>query len=643
MVRRDTFTKKFFCLILCSLAVLFGLAGCRQHAYKAEADERVYSIIDQKWHEDFGSKVNYKISDVQPSPNDIKIEKVIPASGVLTLPQAVAIATAHNREYQTQKEVLYTTALDLTWFRHEFEPWFFSGARQGYVKEGNAEGIGGEADFGFQLLLASGARIGTKVGLAWFNVLTGDIRSGLASILSATLTQPLLRGSDRNVVMENLTQAERNTLYQIRLFNRFRKTFVVSVISQYYLVLQQYDFLKNAENNYKILTDIYSQTEKLAAAGRLPRYELDRVRQDKLQALDELVLAEKDYKQALDEFKITLSLPTGAEFKLDENELAALRIVNKPDFPKNKEETKNDLTTEVLDLLEEELELIALIRLGEDDHGRNNSQTQDTYAQLEKIHQRVLDELKISPGSPADAELQSGQENETAFSEPDVVETALALRLDLANKADAVYDAERKVQVAADGLRGELNLFVGVDATSLAGSSELPRVGALGDDFVADRDRPNPLRRSRDDNPLRSFQDRSEISIDLELPLDRVAEQNIYRKALITLSQRQREYEEMVDWVTLEVRQAYRDLTKAAERHRVQLESLELAQKRFNNTLLLMQYGRANSRRVLNAQADLFRAQNAATESLVGHTIAMLSFYRDAGVLQVGPDGMWEY
>ena len=457
--------------------------------------------------------------------------------------------------------------------------------------------------------------------------------------------------------MENLTQAERNTLYQIRLFNRFRKTFVVSVISQYYLVLQQYDFLKNAENNYKILTDIYSQTEKLAAAGRLPRYELDRVRQDKLQALDELVLAEKDYKQALDEFKITLSLPTGAEFKLDENELAALGIVNKPDFPKNKEETKNDLTTEVLDLLEEvldlleevldlleeELELIALIQLGEDDHGQNNSQTQDTYAQLEKIHPRVLDELKINPASLADAELQSDQENETAFSETDVVETALALRLDLANKADAIYDAERKVQVAADGFRGELNLFVGVDATSLAGSSELPVVGALDDDFVADRDRPNPLRRLRDNNPLRSFQDQSEIGIDLELPLDRVAEQNIYRKALITLSQRQREYEEMVDWVTLEVRQAYRDLTKAAERHRVQLESLELAQKRFNNTLLLMQYGRANSRRVLNAQADLFRAQNAATESLVGHTIAMLSFYRDAGVLQVRPDGMWEY
>jgi len=636
------FKKSFLCLIICSFIALFGLTGCRQHNYKAEADEAVYSVIDQKWKDNFGSKVNYKISDVKPSPNDIIIEKAVPASGIITLPQAVAMATAHNRQYQLEKEILYITVLDLKLFRHEFETQFFSGTRQGYGKAGNAEGVGGEVDFGFDWLLASGTRIGTKVGVAWFNVLTGDLRGGLASILSATLTQPLLRGSDRNIVMENLTQAERNTLYQIRLFNRFRKTFVVSVISQYYMVLQQYDFLKNTENNYKILTDIYGQTEKLVDAGRLPRYELDRVLQEKLQALDELVLAEKNYKQALDEFKITLGLFTGAEFKLDENELEALSIVSKPVLPKIKEQTKEDLSQEALDLLEEELELLELVGLDEDDHSQNGRQTQDSHAQLEKIHQRVLDELKIDPGSLVDAELQSDQENETAFSETDVVETALALRLDLANKADAIYDAERKVQVAADGLRGELNLYAGVDATSLARSSELPGVGALDDDFVADRDRPNPLRRLRDNNPLRSFQDQAEIGIDLELPLDRVAEQNIYRKALITLNQRQREYEEMVDWVTLEIRQAYRDLTKAAERHRIQLESLDLAKKRFNNTLLLMQYGRANSRRVLNAQDDLFNAQNAATESLVGHAVAMMSFYRDVGVLQVRPDGMWE-
>jgi len=132
------------------------------------------------------------------------------------------------------------------------------------------------------------------------------------------------------------------------------------------------------------------------------------------------------------------------------------------------------------------------------------------------------------------------------------------------------------------------------------------------------------------------------VGMALDLPLDRMAESNEYRKALIVLNQRQREFEEAADTVVLEIRQDYRDLTNAAEQYRVQLDSLKLAQKRLNNTLLLMQYGRANSRRVLDAQKDLFNAQNAATDAMTNHTIAMLSFYRDTGVLQVRPDGMWE-
>ena len=119
-------------------------------------------------------------------------------------------------------------------------------------------------------------------------------------------------------------------------------------------------------------------------------------------------------------------------------------------------------------------------------------------------------------------------------------------------------------------------------------------------------------------------------------------EQHVYHKALITLNQRQQEYDRAADIVRLQVRQAHRDLTEAAERHRVQLEGLKLAEKRFKKTYLLLQYSRASSRRVLSAQNDLFDAQNATTQALVDYTIATLKFYRDTEVLQVRPDGMWE-
>ena len=144
-----------------------------------------------------------------------------------------------------------------------------------------------------------------------------------------------------------------------------------------------------------------------------------------------------------------------------------------------------------------------------------------------------------------------------------------------------------------------------------------------------------------DRSTLRWLREEYGLGFELNLPLDRVAEQNVYRKALITLNQQEREYEQVADTVALQVRQAYRDLTEAAERYRVQLESLKVAQKRFENAFLLLQYGRASSRRVLNAQDDLFDAQNAATAALVDYTIAVLDFYREAGVLKVKPDGMW--
>lgn len=511
-----------------------GCAGLPQHDYKGEADEEVYNIIDQKWKKDFGTKANYKISDTTPLPNDIQVEKAVPAFGVLTLPQAIALATAHNREYQSQREALYVKALDLRLTRHEFETQFFGGVSGGYTADRNDETLGIEAKVGFNRLLAGGTRIGTEVTAAWADVLTGNLRGGLASILSATVTQPLLRGSDRRVVLENLTQAERDTLYQVRSFNRFRKTFVVSIISEYYRVLQLFDGVRNAKSNYNTLAWLHERIEKLTNAGRLPTLELERVRQDKLRARDLYIQAEKEYKQALDEFKITLGLPATAEFQLDGSELEALRAVE-----------------------------------------------------------------MASPD----------------FSQDRVIEAALCRRLDLANSADAIIDAQRKIFVATDGLRADLNLIGTANA---------------------------PTAKRADRSTLTWLREEYGLGFELNLPFDRVAEQNIYRKALVTLSQREREYELAADTVALEVRQAYRDLTEAAERYWVLSESLKLAQKRLENTFILLQYGRASSRRVLNAQDDLFDVQNTATEALIDYAVATLNFYRDTGVLQVRPDGMWE-
>jgi len=470
---------------------------------------------------------------VPAEPNDIQIARTIPAGSVLSLAQAVAMATAHNRDYQLQKETLYTTALDLRLTRHQFETQFFAGLSGGYDADWNDEVWGLEANSGFNRLLATGTQLGAKVSTAWLDVLTGNMKGGLASVLTATVTQPLLRGSDPKVVLENLTQAERDTLYQIRSFNHFRKTFVVSVITQYYQVLEQHELTKNAETNYNTLTFLYDRVAKLTKAGRLPAFELDTVRQEMLKAGDINVQARKEYESLLDLFKITLGVPTTAEFRLDEG---------------------------------------------------------------------VLQTLKTASFHYPD------------FDEGEAIETALCRRLDLANSADAVLDAQRKVYVAADALGADLSIAGTTNVTSSQrGTRQTLR--AVTEDYTLD--------------------------FELGLPLDRVAEQNIYRKALIVLNQRQRDYDLAADTIKLEVRQAYRDLAEAAQRYRLQSEATAVAQESFRKTYLLMQYSRASSRRVLAAQGDLFEAQNEATKALVNYAIATLNFYRDTGVLQVRPDGMW--
>ena len=187
-------------------------------------------------------------------------------------------------------------------------------------------------------------------------------------------------------------------------------------------------------------------------------------------------------------------------------------------------------------------------------------------------------------------------------------------RLDITNSADAVIDAQRKVYVAADALGADLNI---IGTTNVASQNQGNRqTMQAADDYNVD--------------------------FELNLPFDRVAEQNVYRKALIILNQRQREYDLAADTIKMEIRQAYRDLKEATERYKLQSEGLSLAQERFRKTFLLMQYARASSRRVLDAQNALFDAQNEAADALIDYAIAMLNFYRDTGALQVLPDGMWK-
>jgi hypothetical protein len=500
------------------------LVGCGPKNYKQDADERVYSILDRQWDPEFGTRANYRVSDVEPSAMDVRVDKAIPSSGVLTLPEAVAVATARNREYQTQKELLYASALNQRLVRHQFETSLFGGAGLFYSGDGTDEAVELSANVGFNRLLATGTQITAALATAWTEVLLGPRESGLASLFTASLTHPLLRGSDPAIVLEGLTQAKRDTLYQIRTFNRFRKTFVVGIVTQYFEALEFHQRARNAEEQCAALEMLRDQARHLASVGRLPVIEVDRLQEEVLLMRDVQIIAQREYEQSLDQFKIALGLSPTVEFRLD---------------------------TEAM---------------------------------------RTLAESGLA---------------EPTFAESEAIATALYHRLDVANAADAVLDAQRHVHVAADQLRADLRL---------GGTVELHTDGAR----------------------------RGTAGAALDLPLDRVAEQGAYRMALLALNQRQRDYDLAADTVRLEVRQAHRKLREAAQRYRTLVEARDLAEVRVEKTSALLQYGRTSSRRVLSAQQDLYAVKNAVADALTDYAIATLNFYRDTGVLQVRPDGMWE-
>jgi len=331
-------------------AAAFGLVGgCSREYNKADADKEVYKIIDSKWHDSFGQKANYIISDsnIPPSPNDVQFRENELSLGVLSLAEAVAIATANNRGYQAQKESLYTKALNLTSERHKYALQWFGTIDGSYeldkstgsedVSVGTGGGKQGELGAGVSKshLLASGIQISTSLAINWLRYLTGDPRMSLGSVLRTSVTVPLLGAGAGRRARENLTLAERNVLYQIRSFNRFRKTFVVTIIDRYYNVLQQRDAVINAKNNWERKIDSRKRLEMEAETGRKTQFDVDEARQSELNARNNHVRAQRSYEDALDNFKVDqLSVSTDANIVLDQSELKVLEDIgiSQPDY-----------------------------------------------------------------------------------------------------------------------------------------------------------------------------------------------------------------------------------------------------------------------------------------------------------------------
>lgn len=244
-------------------------------------------------------------------------------------------------------------------------------------------------------------------------------------------------------------------------------------------------------------------------------------------------------------------------------------------------------------------------------------QVESSLINAQQNYQNQLDDFKIILGMPVDEELEIVP-IELTVTGPDIeridaAALALQYRLDLQSARDRIEDAQRNVQVASNGLLPDLNLTAG---TSIGDRSNLTAVQNL-------------------DSRSLTYN----AGLRLDWPLDRVAERNTYRRALIDLERATRTFMLAKDNVVADVRSDVRGINSAQITLEIQRRGIELAQRRldFANELLIQ--GRStDSRDVTDAQSSLLSAQDAYEQARADLQIQILQFLRDTGTLRVDPE-----
>lgn len=521
-------------------------------------------------------KDDYLMSRPQGGEGVLSVDSNQPT--VLSLVQALQIGARNSFDFQSQKEGVFRAALDLDLERQGFRSQFFNQLSL----LASTDGLGGDRTSGGVISndgsvsrrLQNGMDISGVLAVDLANLWKGGSGSSLGLIADASISIPLLRGSGRHIVTESLTLAEREVIYTIWEFERFKRNFAVNVNRQYLSVLQQLDAVDNAEKNYESLVRSARRSRRNADAGRLTEIEVDQAVQSELSARNNWISAQQSYESRLDGFKSALGLPPDAAIELDPNELGGLRT---------RAET-----------------LIGDVAVKRPVNAEGQFPTASETVELVPASRQGAGPLELA--------------------EDQALELALDRRLDLKVALGVVEDAQRQVVVRADALRAEVTLL---------GTANMGSGRSVSSADSADAD-------------LRPEQGFYSALLTVDLPIERTAERNAYRKTLIDLERSVRDVQSLEDQIKLAVRTELRDMLDARESLKIQALSMKLAEKRVASTEMFWLAGRAAIRDLLEAEDDLLSAQNNLTNALVNYRIAELELQRDMGVLEVNGNGLMQ-
>ena len=187
-------------------------------------------------------------------------------------------------------------------------------------------------------------------------------------------------------------------------------------------------------------------------------------------------------------------------------------------------------------------------------------------------------------------------------------------QMDVLNSIDKFEDSKRKIRIAADQLRGDVNFFAGGTLRS-----EGPP------DYV-----------NFDPNKVQY-----NAGFTLNLPLDRLLERNVYRRTLVSFESQLRALSLTLDNYRDRIDRGLRSVEQTRLNYLSASEALKVAQRRVENNVMLMEAGRATVRDVREAQDGLIQAQNDLASIYADYLRTRLDLLLNIGVIDTRPDKFW--
>ena len=231
---------------------------------------------------------------------------------VFDLSDALAYADRHAREVQDAKEDIFVAALDLTLERHLWTPQFVASIQAEFADYGQVRDFDRAMTAVSNLAVTQKLPYGGEVTARILNTLMRDLGVHTTSgesgnfILEANI--PLFRGAGR-VAYESRYQAERDLVYAVRAFERFRRTYLVEAASGYFNLQQLKSAIANTHRSYESRRKDWEKADFINRMGQSKTiFEAPRAKSSFRQAEAALVSAKEQYASALDRYKIFVGM-----------------------------------------------------------------------------------------------------------------------------------------------------------------------------------------------------------------------------------------------------------------------------------------------------------------------------------------------